>query len=98
MVSISIDPDHDTPARLKAYAEKFQAGADWQFLTGTRADTLAVQRAFDAYRGSKMNHAPLTLLRASSGSPWVRLDGFASASELVAEVKKLSAASVALGK
>ena len=36
--SISIDPKHDTPAVLKAYAQKFGVGPGWLFLTGTKAD------------------------------------------------------------
>ena len=36
--SISIDPDHDTPADLKVYAEKFHVGPGWQFLTGKKED------------------------------------------------------------
>ena len=36
--SITIDPEHDTPAVLKEYAEKFHAGPGWLFLTGSRAD------------------------------------------------------------
>lgn len=32
--SISIDPLHDTPEVLKAYAEKFQVAPGWLFLTG----------------------------------------------------------------
>ena len=56
-VSISIDPDFDTAARLGAYADRF--GADWTFLTGERADVLDVLRAFSAWRGNKSNHEPL---------------------------------------
>ena len=65
MVSVSIDPEQDTPAELAAYAERFHAGPQWTFLTGSLEDSIAVQTAFDAYRGDKMNHTPLTLLRAS---------------------------------
>ncbi|MCA4960884.1 SCO family protein [Pseudomonas sp. Y24-6] len=32
--SISIDPLSDTPAVLKAYAQRFKVGPGWQFLTG----------------------------------------------------------------
>lgn len=32
--SISIDPRRDTPAVLRAYAERFHAGPGWLFLTG----------------------------------------------------------------
>ncbi|BAN47134.1 SCO family protein [Metapseudomonas resinovorans] len=36
--SISIDPLHDTPEVLKAYARKFQVAPGWQFLTGDYDD------------------------------------------------------------
>jgi protein SCO1/2 len=36
--SISIDPDHDTPAVLKDYMQEFDVGPGWTFLTGNSAD------------------------------------------------------------
>ena len=90
MVSISIDPEYDTPSRLSAYAKKFGASSQWQFYTGTLEASIAVQKAFDAYRGDKMNHLPLTLLRAEPGKPWVRLDGFASPETVIREYQNLS--------
>src|SRR5580765_8927897 len=65
LVSISIDPEQDTPARLSEYARKFHAGPDWQYYTGTLAASIAAQRAFDVYRGEKMSHTPVTLMRAA---------------------------------
>ena len=90
LISISIDPEQDTPARLRAYAERFGAGPRWSFLTGRIQDVEAVERAFDAYRGDKMNHEPVTLLRAGPGSPWIRLDGFASPADLAREYEKVA--------
>lgn len=87
MVSVSIDPDNDTPMRLKAYAQKFGADANWTFLTGPVQDVAAVQRAFDAYDSDKMNHQPLTLLRAAPGSQWLRIDGFANPNQLASEYR-----------
>jgi protein SCO1/2 len=89
MLSISIDPEEDTPAALKAYADKYGAGPQWQMLTGSLTDSIAVQRAFDVYRGDKMSHQPATFLRAAPGQPWVRLDGFASADDILREVRQL---------
>lgn len=89
MVSISIDPEHDTPARLKAYAREYAADARWRFLTGRVQDISAIQRAFASYRGDKMNHEPVTLLHAAPGKAWVRIDGFASATELANEYRKV---------
>jgi protein SCO1/2 len=36
LVSISTDPAKDTPEVLQKYAEKFQAGENWLFLTGQK--------------------------------------------------------------
>ncbi|MEA2094209.1 MAG: SCO family protein, partial [Pseudomonadota bacterium] len=91
MISITIDPEYDTPARLQAYAARYDAGPQWQFLTGKLEDIVAIQKTFDAYRGSKMNHEPLTFLRASAQAPWVRLDGLASAADVVREYRQLAA-------
>ncbi|WP_194851716.1 SCO family protein [Nonlabens antarcticus] len=58
-VSISIDPDNDTPAVLKDYAAKFDKPAsDWQFLTGNKVDTykLALE-GFKSYVGESDNPA-----------------------------------------
>jgi protein SCO1 len=48
LVSISVDPDHDTPAVLTEYANRFGASPDrWWFLTGPKALTLdLVQNGF----------------------------------------------------
>ncbi len=89
MVSISIDPENDTPAALKSYAKKFAAGPQWQMLTGSLDNSIAVQRAFDVYRGDKMGHGPVTFMRAKPGQSWVRLDGFASASAILHEYRQL---------
>jgi protein SCO1 len=90
MVSISIDPEHDTPAVLTDYAKKFSAGPQWQFMTGSSENSIAVQRAFDMYRGDKMNHTPVTFLRAGEGKQWVRIEGGASAADLVREIRQLA--------
>jgi len=91
MVSISIDPEQDTPARLTEYAKRFHAGPQWRFYTGTAEASLTAQRAFNSFRGDKMDHTPVTFLRAGSGSRWVRVDGFASSDELLGELHELLA-------
>lgn len=91
MISISIDPENDTPAKLREYAGKYHAGPQWKMLTGSAANSVAVQRAFDAFRGDKMNHAPATFIRAGGADqPWVRLDGFASAPDIIKEYRQLA--------
>jgi protein SCO1/2 len=86
LVSISIDPEEDTPARLTKYSQHVNAGPQWQFYTGTVTASLAVQNAFGAYSGDKMSHTPLTLVRVAPGKPWVRLAGFATVGDLINEL------------
>jgi protein SCO1/2 len=91
MVSVSIDPEFDTPARLLAYSQQHRAGPQWDFYTGSVEASVAVQKAFDAYRGDKMNHVPLTLLRGPRRSNWARFDGFASPDLIAGAYRTLSA-------
>jgi protein SCO1/2 len=86
LVSITIDPEQDDAARLREYAKTFQAGPEWQHYTGTLAVSQTVQRAFDVYRGNKMDHIPATLIRAAPGALWTRIEGFATADQLLAEL------------
>ena len=88
-VSISIDPEHDTPAVLRKYAANFDPDPGWLFLTGHLWDIIAVQKAFGSYLGNKMNHPPYTFLRRSPRDPWVRIDGISHADVLEVETRKM---------
>lgn len=85
MVSVSIDPEYDTPARLSKYARQYSAGPQWHFYTGTIQSSVAVQKAFDVYNLDKMNHTVVTFFRAKPDSAWVRLDGFVMPDALLRE-------------
>ena len=93
MVSVSIDPEYDTPARLQDYAKKFRAGPQWDFLTGTSEQMIQVQKAFDAYEGNKMSHKALTLIKGAGAAEWVRLEGLISASDILEEYQRLKSSS-----
>jgi protein SCO1/2 len=90
MVSISIDPEQDTPERLHEYAGKFSAGAQWQHYTGSVEASQSVQRAFGVYNGDKMSHAPVTFMRGEPGERWLRIDGLASGLDLLAHYNRLA--------
>lgn len=89
MVSISIDPEQDTPEVLAKYAKRFEAGGQWQFYTGTMDASIAAQRAFDVYRGDKMNHNPVTFIRNAPDKLWLRIDGFAKSDELIGALRDM---------
>jgi len=89
LMSISVDPEEDTPARLREYAQKFHAGPGWHHYTGTMEASLAAQRAFNVWRGDKMSHTPVTFVRFAPGNPWLRIDGFVTADELLQRYQQL---------
>jgi protein SCO1/2 len=91
LVSISIDPDNDRPEVMKPYLQKFGAQPGWEFLTGSRDDIIAVMKAFDSYVMNKMDHHPLTLLKAPGAQEWVRVYGLVSTSVLMQEYRTLLA-------
>ena len=73
--SISIDPEWDTPAVLREYAEKFSAGPGWLFLTGKREDIAAVQKKIGLYsRTDAVNpdgHLPSLMIGNEPTGQWM---------------------------
>jgi protein SCO1 len=85
--SISLDPEHDTPEALKAYAAKYGAGPGWLFLTGTRQNIDAVRFKLGERR-DKEEH--LNALRVGNGAKgqWMRLPLDSDLNYLVTEIGK----------
>jgi len=74
--SISIDPTHDTPKVLKAYAEKYHIGPGWTFLTGKKADIELISKKLGLYSEPDPNdrdgHTPSVLIGNEPGGQWMR--------------------------
>ena len=89
LVSISIDPENDTPKVMREYLKRYRAKPGWDFFTGSRNDINLVMRAFNAYIPNKMSHYPLTLIRSPKEEGWVRIYGLLSSSEFINETRKV---------
>ncbi|HET8887350.1 MAG TPA: SCO family protein [Candidatus Angelobacter sp.] len=74
--SISIDPTHDTPKVLKAYAEKYHIGPGWTFLTGKKADIDLISKKLGLYSEPDPNdrdgHTPSVLIGNEPSGQWMR--------------------------
>ncbi|HXI30022.1 MAG TPA: SCO family protein, partial [Vicinamibacterales bacterium] len=74
--SITIDPAHDTPAVLKAYAEKYHVGPGWLFLTGDAADIELISRKLGLYtnpaNAGPDGHTPSLLVGNEATGQWMR--------------------------
>lgn len=89
LVSISIDPENDTPKVLKDYLKRYRAKPGWDFFTGSRSDVNALMKALDAYIPNKMSHYPLTLIWLPRDRSWIRINGLMSSSEFIDECRKV---------
>ena len=92
LVSISVDPGRDTPARLKAYAARHRSGPGWTWLTGGLGAVEQVLRGMGAYTSSFVDHPPMVLVGDGAGA-WTRLNGFPSQAAIVAQVDAYAARS-----
>jgi len=74
--SISIDPEVDTPAVLKAYAEKYQAGRGWTFLTGKKDDIDLISKKLGLYSppnpANPDGHTPMLVIGNEATGQWMR--------------------------
>lgn len=73
--SISIDPEHDTPAVLKAYMEKYHIGPGWTFLTGKKTDIDFLQKKLGVYNDPSINadgHLPHLFIGNDATNTWIR--------------------------
>jgi protein SCO1/2 len=74
--SITIDPEHDTPAVLKEYAGKYHVGPGWLFLTGKEADIKLISRRLGLDSLPNANdpdgHTPSLLLGNEVTGIWMK--------------------------
>ena len=80
-VSITLDPEHDTPAVLKDYAQSWGAKPNgWMFLTGSPAAIRDVTRRYGVFFAKKedgsVDHTQLTTLVDADGQMRVQYIGW----------------------
>jgi len=62
LISISVDPTHDIPARLKQFSQMFDAESGWKFLTGQKQEIDRLLMALGAATPNKFDHTPMVLV------------------------------------
>jgi len=91
--SISIDPKHDTPEVLKAYAEKFHVGAGWTFLTGKEEEIEIISKKLGLYStpdpANADGHTPTLLIGNVAAGQWMRLSALDNTRFLARKLSEL---------
>ena len=83
LVSITVDPENDTPARMKEYAKKFHAGAGWTFLTGKKENLDWALYKLGQYVENKDDHTTVFIIGNEPTGLWKKAFGMANVAELV---------------
>ena len=89
LVSISVDPLTDTPARLKQYAQKFHARKGWTFLTGKKENVDWALYKLGQYVESKDDHKTVWIIGNEATGLWKKAFGLAKVEELTAVVESV---------
>ena len=82
LISFSVDPDYDTPARMKEYAERFRARPGWTFVTGSRQNMEAALRRLGQWVESPEQHQTLYILGNEATGLWKKAFGLAKPEDL----------------
>jgi protein SCO1 len=90
LISISIDPEHDTPQRLQDYAARFGAGDGWLFLTGSKANVDDVLRRIGQLTPTREAHTTLFILGNVTTGHWMKLHPDAAPEEIARRVLLLA--------
>jgi protein SCO1 len=90
LVSISVDPETDTPARLKEYAAKFHAGKGWMFLTGKKENVEWALYKVGQYVEAKDDHTTVIIVGNEATGLWKKAFGMAKPAELIQIVESVA--------
>jgi protein SCO1/2 len=90
LLSISTDPETDSPPKLKAWSERFKPKAGWTFVTGEKMPMQALLHALTGEGARRGFHTPVALLINDESGAWVRTYGLESPKRLTQILDELA--------
>jgi protein SCO1/2 len=89
--SITIDPEHDTPEVLKAFADSWGVPDGWTFLTGNRKDIIHLRKKLgmrldDVASGELVDHTVNLLIGNQKTGRWMKRAPFENAHFLASQL------------
>ncbi len=88
-VSISVDPENDSPEKLAAYASAFYSGKGWQFLTGTLENIRAVNATLGERMRRLEDHRNEVVLGNDAIREWARNSVFGDLDRLAYDIRSM---------
>lgn len=89
LLSVSVDPANDTPAKMKEYAARYKARPGWYFLTGSQENVNAALRKLGNYVENPEAHQNLFLIGNDKTGLWKKAFGLAEPTALIPVVQSV---------
>ncbi len=91
IVSVSVDAENDTPARMKDWAEKFHTGPGWTLLSGNRAQVDTLLKSLGLFVELRQRHQS-ALMIGNAATGWVRISSWTPSEKLAKLAETMSSA------
>lgn len=91
IISVSVDAENDTPARMKDWAEKFHIGPGWTLLSGNRAEVDTLLKSLGLFVELRLRHQS-ALMIGSAATGWVRISSWTAPEKLAKLAETMSSA------
>ena len=88
-ISLSVDPENDTPDKLAGFAAAFHSGPGWQFLTGTYENMRLINDKFGERMSSLTQHRNEILIGNDATVDWQRNTVFGDIERFVFDVRAM---------
>jgi protein SCO1 len=89
-ISMTVDPEIDTPEKMKSFADAFGAGPGWQFLTGKPEDVKLINyKLGDRSQRSLSDHRNEIVLGNDTTGEWARDSVFGDLDRLVMTIRAM---------
>ena len=92
LISVSVDPETDTPARLRDYAKSMSAKPGWYFVTGKKENVEQALHKLGLLVDAKENHKAVVLIGNEPKGLWKKAFGLANSEDVVKMVQEVVAA------
>lgn len=93
MLSLTVDPEHDTPQALADHAEMINAGPGWVFATGRKADIDSIRKALGMYDRFNENdvtsHVNIVTIGNEPLAQWCAIPALSTPEEVARTVQRI---------
>jgi protein SCO1/2 len=90
LISLTIDPENDTPPRLKAWSSQFEPGTGWTFVTGEKQRIDRLLKGLKVFAPNIEDHPPIMIIANDNTGDCVYTNGLNAPEELRQIIERIA--------